>query len=79
VAQKGGDGIGDSDHQQPKGEKVIAIIDTNGYGLAPLPVASVIAADTGLWPEGLQALKRVAKPPVWGSPAPISILMVALI
>jgi len=33
----------------------------NGYVLAPLPVAPVNAADTVLLPEGLQALKRVAK------------------
>jgi hypothetical protein len=29
--------------------------------LAPLPVASVKAADPVLWPEGVKALKRVAK------------------
>jgi len=42
-------------------EKVIAIIDNNGYVLAPLPVAPVNAVDTVLLPEGLKALKRVAK------------------
>jgi transposase len=61
VAKKGGDGIGYSGHKHQKGEKVIAIIDNNGYGLAPLPVAPVNEADTVLLPEGLKALKRVAK------------------
>ena len=32
-----------------------------GYVLAPLPVAPVNEADTVLFPEGLKALKRVAK------------------
>ena len=61
VAKKGGDGIGYSGHKHQKGEKVIAIIDNNGYVLAPLPVAPVNEADTVLLPEGLQALKRVAR------------------
>src|SRR5712692_11891725 len=61
VAKKGGDGIGYSGHKQQKGEKVIAIIDNNGYVLAPLPVAPVNEADMVLLPEGLKALKRVAK------------------
>ena len=61
VAKKGGDGIGYSGHKHQKGEKVLAIIDNNGYVLAPLPVAPVNAADTVLLPEGLKALKRVAK------------------
>ena len=59
VAKKGGDGIGYSGHK--KGEKVLAIIDNNGYVLAPLPVAPVNEADTILLPEGLKGLKRVAK------------------
>jgi hypothetical protein len=61
VAKKGGDGIGYSGHKHHKGEKVIAIIENNGYVLAPLPVAPVHEADTVLLPEGLKALKRVAK------------------
>jgi len=61
VAKKGGDGIGYSGHKHQKGEKVIAIIDNHGYVLAPLPVAPVNEADTVLFPEGLKALKRVAK------------------
>ena len=61
MAKKGGDGIGYSGHKHPKGEKVIAIIDNHGSMLAPLPVAPVNEADTGLLPEGLKAVKRVAK------------------
>ena len=61
VAKKGGDGIGYSGHKHQKGEKVIAIIDNNGYVLAPLPVAPVNEADTVLVAGGLKALKRVAK------------------
>ena len=61
VAKKGGDGIGSSGHKHQKGEKVIAIIDNNGYVLAPPPAAPVHTADTVLFPEGLKALKRVAK------------------
>jgi hypothetical protein len=61
VAKKGGDGIGYSGHKHQKGEKVIAIIDNNGYVLAPLPVAPVNEADTVLLPAGLKTLKRVAK------------------
>ena len=61
VAKKGGDGIGYSGYKHQKGEKVIAIIDNNGYVLAPLPVAPVNEADTVLLPEGLNALKRVAQ------------------
>src|SRR5438552_3175596 len=60
-AKKGGDGIGYSGHKHQKGEKVIAIIDNNGYGLAPVPVAPVNETDMVLLPDGLKALKRVAK------------------
>src|SRR5882757_9730774 len=61
VAKKGGDGIGYSGHKHQKGEKVLAIIDNNGYVLAPLPVAPVNKADMILLPEGLKGLKWVAK------------------
>ena len=61
VAKKGGDGIGYSGYKHQKGEKVIAIIGNHGYVLAPLPVAPVNEADTVLLPDGLKALKRVAK------------------
>ena len=58
---KRGDGIGYSGHKHQKGEKVIAIIDNHGYVLAPVPVAPVNEADMVLLPEGLKALKEVAK------------------
>src|SRR6266404_3099229 len=48
-------------HCPPKGEKVIAIIDHHGYVLAPVPVAPVNETDMVLFPESLQALKKVAK------------------
>src|SRR6266516_5473948 len=61
VAKKVGDGIVYSGHKHQKGEKVIAIIENHGYVLAPVPVAPVNETDMGLLPEGLKALKRVAK------------------
>jgi hypothetical protein len=59
--QKRGDGIGYSGYKHQKGEKVIAIIDNNGYVLAPLPIAPVNETDMVLLPKGLKALKQVAK------------------
>jgi transposase len=61
VAKKGGDGIGYCGHKRQKGEKILAIVENNGFVLAPLPVAPVDEADTVLLPEGLNALKRVAR------------------
>ena len=48
-------------HKHQTGEKIIAIVDNNGFVLAPLPVAPVNEADTVLLPEGLNTLKRVAR------------------
>jgi hypothetical protein len=50
-----------SGHKHQKGEKVIAITDNSGYVLAPVPVAPVNTTDMVLFPEGLKALKLVAK------------------
>ena len=61
VAKKGGDGIGYSGHKHQTGEKVLAIVENSGFVLAPLPVAPVNEADTVLLPDGLNALKRVAR------------------
>ena len=58
---KKGDGIGYSGHKHQKGEKVIALTDNHGYVLAPVPVAPVNETDMVLFPEGLKALKQVAK------------------
>jgi hypothetical protein len=53
--------MGYSGYKPQKGEKIIAMTDNNGYVLSPLPVAPVNETDMILLPEGLQALKRVAK------------------
>ena len=50
-----------SGYKHQKGDKVIAIIDNNGYVLAPVPVAPVNETDMVLLPQGLHALKQVAK------------------
>ena len=44
-----------------RAKKILAIIDDSGFVLAPLPVAPVNEADTVLLPEGLNALKRIAR------------------
>jgi hypothetical protein len=59
--QKGGDGIGYSGYKHQKGEKVLVLTDNNGYVLSLLPVAPVNTTDMVLLPEGLKALKKVAK------------------
>ena len=46
---------------QHGGEKILAIIDNNGFVLAPLPVAPFNEADTVLLPEGLNVLKCMAR------------------
>jgi len=56
-----GDGMGYSGDKHQKGEKVIAITDHHGDVLSPLPGAPVHEPELVLLPEGLQALKRVAK------------------
>jgi hypothetical protein len=61
VAKKGSDDMGYSGYKHQKGEKCIAIIGNHGYVLSPLPVAPVNEADMILLPNGLKALKRVAK------------------
>jgi hypothetical protein len=59
--QKRGDGISYSGYKHQQGEKVIAITDNHGYVLAPVPVAPVNETDMILLPQGLNALKQVAK------------------
>ena len=53
--------MGFSGYKHQKGEKVIAIIDNHGSVLAPVPVAPVNETDMVLFPEGLHALKDVAR------------------
>jgi hypothetical protein len=50
-----------SGDKHQKGKKVIAITDNHGDVLAPLPVAPVNETDMILLPQGLKALKQVAK------------------
>jgi len=56
--QKRGDGISYSGYKHQKGEKVIAIIDNNGYVLAPVPVAPVNETDMVLLPDSLKAVEE---------------------
>jgi hypothetical protein len=58
---KRGDDIGYSGYKHQKGEKSIAIIDNHGSVLAPGPVAPVNETEMVLLPQGLKALKQVAK------------------
>jgi hypothetical protein len=53
--------MGYSSYKRQKGEKVIAMTDNHGDVLAPVPVSPVNETDMVLLPEGLQALKQVAK------------------
>jgi transposase len=53
--------MGDSGYKHQQGEKVIAITDTQGDVLAPVPMAPVHETDMVRFPEGLNALKQVAK------------------
>ena len=53
--------MGYSGHKHQKGDKVMALIDNHGDVLAPVPVAPVNETDMVLFPEGLKALKEVAK------------------
>ena len=60
VAKKGGDGIGYSGHKHQKGEKTRAIIDNNGFVLAPPSCrTSSMKQIRVLLPEGLNALKHM--------------------
>ena len=61
VAKKGGDGIGYSGHKHEKGEKIVAIVDCNGYVVAPLPVAPVNRNDSVLLPHSLAELMRISR------------------
>src|SRR3954471_12349266 len=61
VAKKGGDGIGYSSHKHQKGEKVLAIVENNGFVLAPLPGWPVKEVGAGLLRDVLNAVKHVAR------------------
>ena len=53
--------MGYSGDKHQKGEKVIAMTDNQSYVLSPLPVAPVHETEMVLLPDGLNALKQVAK------------------
>ena len=53
--------MGFSGYKHQKGEKIIALTENQGDVLAPVPVAPVNETDMVLFPEGLKALKQVAK------------------
>ncbi len=61
VAKKGGDGIGYSGHKHQRGEKVLAIVDNNGYILAPYTIAPVNQNDCILLPDSLSNLSDIAR------------------
>ena len=61
VAKKGGDGIGYSGHKHQRGEKVVAIVDNNGYILAPYTIAPVNINDCILLPNSLAHLSNIAR------------------
>ena len=61
VAKKGGDLIGYSGHKHQSGQKTLAIVDNQGYVLAPMTVAPVNRSDMVLLPDGIQDLRRIAK------------------
>jgi hypothetical protein len=61
VAKKGEMASGSRATSIKRGEKIIAITDNHGHVLSPLPVAPVNTTDMVLLPEGLKALKKVAK------------------
>lgn len=59
IAKKGGDLIGYSGHKHQTGEKIIAIIDNNGYVIAPMAAAPVNETDMTLLPSSLSQLKSI--------------------
>lgn len=61
AAKKGGDGIGYSGHKHQRGEKVLAIVDNNGYVIAPYTIAPANKNDCILLPDSLGHLSRVAR------------------
>jgi len=61
VAKKGGDGIGYSGHKCQLGEKIMAIVEKNGYVLAPFPVAAVNTNDCVLLPDSLTYLSSISR------------------
>lgn len=61
VAKKGGDGIGYSGYKSQTGEKIMTIVENQGYVLAPCPVATVNTSDCVLLPDCLSYLAQIAR------------------
>jgi len=61
VAKKGGDGIGYCGYKHQRGEKVMAIVDNNGYIIAPYTIAPVNRNDCVLLPASLENLSNIAR------------------
>ena len=61
VAKKGGDCIGYSGYKHQKGEKVLAIVDANGYVIAPYTIAPANRNDCILLPDSLGHLSRISR------------------
>ncbi len=61
VAKKGGDGIGYSGHKHQKGEKIVPIVDKNGYIIAPFTIAPMNTNDCVLLPHSLDHLTRISR------------------
>ncbi len=61
VAKKGGDGVGYSGHKHQKGEKVIAIVEKNGFIISPYTIAPVNKNDSILLPDSLGHLSEIAR------------------
>lgn len=61
VAKKGGDGIGYSGHKHQKGEKVLAIVDKNGFVVSPYTISPVNINDCSLLPDSLGHLSEIAR------------------
>jgi hypothetical protein len=61
VAKKGGDGIGYSGHKHQTGEKVVAIVDKNGFVISPYTIAPVNKNDCILLPDSLDHLSRITR------------------
>jgi hypothetical protein len=57
----GGDGVGQAGYTPRTGDQGLAITDHHGSVVAPAPVAPVHETGIILWPQGLKALKQVAK------------------
>lgn len=59
IAKKGGDKVGFSGYKHQKGEKILAIIENNGYVIAPLAAAPVNESDMTLLPAAFSQLKMI--------------------